>query len=78
LARVAEIRYGQLPEIERELATRAESETEPMVTEEVDEDDIAMVVARWTGIPVSRLLEGETEKLIHMEQRLHERVVGQD
>jgi ATP-dependent Clp protease ATP-binding subunit ClpB len=49
-----------------------------MVKEEVDEDDIAMVVARWTGIPVSRLMEGETEKLIHMEQRLHERVVGQD
>jgi ATP-dependent Clp protease ATP-binding subunit ClpB len=49
-----------------------------MVKEEVDEDDIAEVVARWTGIPVSRLLEGETEKLIHMEDRLHERVVGQD
>src|SRR5205085_1385712 len=51
---------------------------EPMVKEEVDEDDVAEVVGRWTGIPVSRLLEGETEKLIHMEQRLHERVVGQD
>ena len=49
-----------------------------MVKEEVDEDDIATVVARWTGIPVSRLLEGETEKLIHMEERLHQRVVGQD
>src|SRR3989440_7425421 len=49
-----------------------------MVKEEVDEDDVAAVVARWTGIPVSRLLEGETEKLIHMEERLHERVVGQD
>ena len=49
-----------------------------MVKEEVDEDDIALVVARWTGIPVSRLIEGETEKLIHMEERLHERVVGQD
>jgi len=78
LARVAEIRYGRLPEIEQELASRAESETPPMVKEEVDEDDIALVVARWTGIPVSRLLEGETEKLIHMEERLHERVVGQD
>ena len=53
-------------------------EFEPMVKEEVDEDDIAEVVARWTGIPVSRLLEGETEKLIHMEERLHQRVVGQD
>jgi ATP-dependent Clp protease ATP-binding subunit ClpB len=49
-----------------------------MVKEEVDEDDIAAVVARWTGIPVARLLEGETEKLIHMEERLHQRVVGQD
>jgi ATP-dependent Clp protease ATP-binding subunit ClpB len=49
-----------------------------MVKEEVDEDDVASVVGRWTGIPVDRLLEGETEKLIHMEERLHERVVGQD
>ncbi len=49
-----------------------------MVKEEVDEDDVGAVVARWTGIPVDRLLEGETEKLIHMEERLHERVVGQD
>ena len=49
-----------------------------MVKEEVDEDDVATVVGRWTGIPVSRLLEGETEKLIHMEERLHQRVVGQD
>ena len=80
LQRVAEIRYGELPELEHELAERdgAIPEGEPMVKEEVDEDDIAEVVARWTGIPVSRLLEGETEKLIHMEERLHERVVGQD
>ena len=49
-----------------------------MVKEEVDEDDIAAVVARWTGIPVDKLLEGETEKLIHMEERLHQRVIGQD
>ena len=78
LQRVAEIRYGELPELERELQEREGADTEPMVSEEVDEDDIAMVVARWTGIPVSRLLEGETEKLIHMEERLHERLVGQD
>jgi ATP-dependent Clp protease ATP-binding subunit ClpB len=77
LQRVAEIRYGELPELERELEERAEIES-PMVKEEVDEDDVAAVVARWTGIPVERLLEGETEKLIHMEERLHERVVGQD
>src|SRR5881296_1498490 len=78
LQRVAEIRYGELPELERELEERVEPEFEPMVKEEVDEDDVASVVARWTGIPVSRLLEGETEKLIHMEERLHQRVVGQD
>jgi ATP-dependent Clp protease ATP-binding subunit ClpB len=78
LARVAEIRYGLLPELEGELAEREEPTAAPMVKEEVDEDDIASVVASWTGIPVSRLLEGEVEKLIHMEERLHQRVVGQD
>src|SRR5881409_1357891 len=80
LQRVAEIRYGELPALEKELAEREGQQRDftPMVKEEVDEDDVAMVVARWTGIPVSRLLEGETEKLIHMEERLHERVVGQD
>ncbi len=78
LARVAEIRYGALPELEKELAEREERSEAPMVKEEVDEDDIAAVVSTWTGIPVSRLLEGEVEKLIHMEERLHGRVVGQD
>src|SRR5204863_2302577 len=78
LARVAEIRYGILPELEKELAEREERTETPMVKEEVDEDDIASVVASWTGIPVSRLLEGEVEKLVHMEERLHQRVVGQD
>jgi ATP-dependent Clp protease ATP-binding subunit ClpB len=78
LQRVAEIRYGEIPELEKELADRDRSIESPMVKEEVDEDDIASVVARWTGIPVDRLLEGETEKLIHLEQRLHERVVGQE
>jgi ATP-dependent Clp protease ATP-binding subunit ClpB len=78
LARVAEIRYGLLPELERELSERAEPAAAPMVKEEVDEDDIAAVVAQWTGIPTDRLLEGEVEKLVHMEARLHERVVGQD
>src|SRR5438105_3093311 len=78
LQRVAEIRYGDLPQLERELAERDTVQTNAMVKEEVDEDDVAAVVARWTGIPVDRLLEGETEKLIHMEQRLHRRVVGQD
>ncbi|OFW72720.1 MAG: ATP-dependent chaperone ClpB [Actinobacteria bacterium RBG_16_68_12] len=78
LARVAEIRYGILPELEKELAEREGPKEAPMVKEEVDEDDIAAVVSSWTGIPVSRLLEGEVEKLIHMEERLHQRVVGQD
>src|SRR5947207_11208688 len=77
--RVAEIRYGELPQLERELAARDSAQPEnAMVKEEVDEDDVAAVVARWTGIPVDRLLEGGTEKLIHMEERLHQRVVGQD
>jgi ATP-dependent Clp protease ATP-binding subunit ClpB len=80
LQRVAEIRYGELPALEKELAARGEAahEAEPMVKEEVDEDDVAAVVASWTGVPVDRLLEGEVEKLVHMEERLHRRVVGQD
>jgi ATP-dependent Clp protease ATP-binding subunit ClpB len=77
--RAAEIRHGELPQLERELAERDGTQLEnAMVKEEVDEDDVAAVVARWTGIPVDRLLEGETEKLIHMEERLHQRVIGQD
>jgi ATP-dependent Clp protease ATP-binding subunit ClpB len=78
LQRVAEIRYGELPGLERDLERLAAPRQNAMVKEEVDEDDVAEVVARWTGIPVSRLLEGETEKLIHMEERLHRRLVGQD
>src|SRR3954452_8909033 len=80
LQRVAEIRYGLLPALEQELEERGEAvgAVEPMVKEEVDEDDIAAVVAAWTRIPVDRLLEGEVQKLIHMEERLHQRVVGQE
>jgi ATP-dependent Clp protease ATP-binding subunit ClpB len=78
LQRVAEIRYGALPALEKELEERDSQQADSMVKEEVDEDDVAAVVARWTGIPVDRLLEGETEKLIQMEERLHQRVVGQD
>ncbi|MGZ8782395.1 MAG: ATP-dependent Clp protease ATP-binding subunit, partial [Gaiellaceae bacterium] len=77
LQRVAEIRYGELPALEQELTER-EAPADPMVKEEVDEDDIAAVVGAWTGIPVARLLEGETEKLVHMEERLHQRLVGQN
>jgi len=79
LQRVAEIRYGTLPALERELEERdSQQAADSMVKEEVDEDDVAAVVARWTGIPVDRLLEGETEKLVQMENRLHQRVIGQD
>ena len=82
-AKASELQYGRLPELERQLAaeeTRLHGEDQPtrMLKEEVDEDDIAEVVGKWTHIPVSRLLEGEVEKLIHMEDRLRERVVGQD
>jgi len=81
--RASELQYGRLTELEQELAAaeRAVSEqdgAQRLVKEEVTADDIAEVVARWTGIPVSRLVEGEIEKLVHMEQRLHHRVVGQD
>ena len=83
LQKAAELRYGRIPEAERQLAAENERLNElqrdvKMLKEEVEEEDIAEVVAKWTGIPVSRLLEGEVEKLIHMEERLHERVVGQD
>jgi ATP-dependent Clp protease ATP-binding subunit ClpB len=85
LQRAAELRYGEIPELERKVAEyesaereRGEGQAPVFLKEEVDADDIAEVVGRWTGIPVSRLMEGETEKLVHMEERLHERVVGQD
>ena len=83
LARAAELRYGKLTELDTNLT---ENETElarlhesgSMLSEEVSEQDVAEVVARWTGIPVSKLMEGETEKLIRLEDHLHNRVVGQD
>ena len=83
LEKAAEIRYGQIPELDRqiELATDHLSElqgTEQMLKEEVDEEDVAEVVAKWTGVPVTRLMEGELQKLVRMEEVLHERVVGQD
>jgi ATP-dependent Clp protease ATP-binding subunit ClpB len=83
LARAAELRYGtindltsQLGDKERELTKLHEQGS--MLSEEVSDEDVAEVVSRWTGIPLSKLMEGETEKLIHLEEQLHERVVGQD
>jgi len=83
LARVAEIRYGKLATAERELEQAQQRLAElqkdrRMLKEEVDEEDIAALVSKWTGIPVGRLLEGEVQKLVAMEERLRQRVVGQD
>ena len=82
-AKASELQYGRVPvleaEIKQEEARLAElQKSKRMLKEEVDEEDIAAVVARWTGIPVSRLMEGEIQKLLHMDERLHERVIGQD
>lgn len=83
LDRVAEIRYSLIPEAEKEIEQLNKKLAEiqkdqPMLKEEVDEEDIAEIVSRWTGIPVQRMLESEKEKLLKMEERLHQRVVGQD
>jgi ATP-dependent Clp protease ATP-binding subunit ClpB len=82
LGRASELKYGVIPELQREaesLAGKASGGSEGrLLKEEVDEEDIAQIVSRWTGIPVSRLVEGEIEKLVRMEERLGERVVGQD
>ena len=80
-ARVAEIRYGKMAATQKridELTAKAESIKDPLVTEAVTPEDIAEVVAKWTGIPVKRMLESEKEKLLRMETELHRRVVGQD
>jgi ATP-dependent Clp protease ATP-binding subunit ClpB len=83
LSRVAEIRYGKLAAAEKELKAAQENlerlqKDHPMLKEEVGEEEIAKIVSKWTGIPVGRLLEGEIEKLVHMEERLRQRVIGQD
>ncbi|MCU1498667.1 MAG: clpB [Acidimicrobiales bacterium] len=82
LEKAAEIRYGQIPELERQVdeATKRLGElqgSEQMLKEEVDEEDVAEVVSKWTGVPVTRLMEGELQKLVRMEDVLHQRVVGQ-
>ncbi|RMF76441.1 MAG: ATP-dependent chaperone ClpB, partial [Chloroflexi bacterium] len=84
LEAAARLRYGTLPELEKNLAEREafldqiQAEGGALLKEEVDADEVAAVVSRWTGVPVSRLVEGEVEKLMRMEERLHERIVGQD
>jgi ATP-dependent Clp protease ATP-binding subunit ClpB len=84
LQRAAELRYGEIPQLQQLLADQEarlrELQTDggSLLKEEVDDEDVAEVVAKWTGIPVSRLMESEVAKLVHMEERLHERVVGQD
>ena len=82
-AKASELQYGRLPDIERQIKEQEARLAEVqkgtrMLKEEVDEEDIAEVVSRWTGVPVSRLMEGEIQKLLRMEDRLHQRVVGQD
>jgi ATP-dependent Clp protease ATP-binding subunit ClpB len=83
LNKAAELKYGKLTELERKLKAEesrlAEKQSgKRLLKEEVDEEDIAQVVSRWTGVPVSKLLEGEMQKLLHLEDELHERVIGQD
>ena len=82
LNQAAELRHGKLPELERRLRPRRsawrERQGERLLREEVTEEEIAEIVARWTGIPVTRLLEGEREKLLRLDEILHERVIGQD
>ncbi|MBV8637207.1 MAG: ATP-dependent chaperone ClpB [Candidatus Eremiobacteraeota bacterium] len=82
LNRVAELKYGRLPQLEKELAQEEarlqDGKVGRLSKEEVDEEDIAEVIARWTGIPVSKLLEGEKQKLLHLDEELHKRVIGQD
>ena len=83
LAKAAELQYGKIPELEQQLAAEQQKLAElqrdgVMLKEEVDEEDVAEVVAKWTGVPVSKMLEGEMQKLVTMEERLRQRVIGQD
>lgn len=81
LERAAQIQYGELPKLEAELKQlmqKQDGQTQRMLKEEVDEEDIASVVSKWTGIPISKMLEGEVSKLVNMEARMGERVVGQE
>jgi ATP-dependent Clp protease ATP-binding subunit ClpB len=86
LGRAAELQYGTIPELEKQLAAAESAEQEAgmasssprFLKDVVDAEDVAEIVAKWTGVPVTRLMEGEIEKLVHMEERLHQRVIGQD
>ena len=83
LERAAQLRYGTLSELQKKLeAAKQRLEKQqggrPMLKEEVDEEDVAAIVSRWTGIPVTRLVEGERDKLLRLDEILHQRVVGQD
>ena len=83
LNRAAELKYGKLAALERQLQEASDKFAKQqaqsrLIKEEVDEEDIAEVVSRWTGVPVTKLLEGEMQKLLHLEDELHKRVVGQD
>ncbi len=83
LNKVAELRYGSLPRLEKEMRGEEErltgdNQENRLLKEEVDEEDIAEVVSRWTGIPMNRLMQGEVEKLLHLDEHLHKRVIGQD
>ena len=80
LNKLAELKYGRLPELQKQLQEleKEEHAEDRLLKEEVDEDDIAKVVSTWTGIPVSRLMEGEKKKLAHLDEILHQRVIGQD
>jgi ATP-dependent Clp protease ATP-binding subunit ClpB len=86
LGRAAELQYGAIPELEKQLQAAESAEQDATASgtgpkflkDDVDADDIAEVVSKWTGVPVSRLIEGEIEKLVHLEERLHRRVIGQD
>ncbi len=80
LARMSELQYGKIPELEKQLeaATQLEGKTMRLLRNKVTDAEIAEVLARWTGIPVSRMMESEREKLLRMEQELHHRVIGQN
>lgn len=82
LTKASELKYGKLPELEKKMADQeqylAQHQDSQLLKEEVSEEDIASVVSRWTGIPVTKMMTGEREKLLHLDDTLHERVVGQD